>query len=607
MKLIRLINCANEQGRFRFESSGGELRYQLERQLTTEDQFLIFDLVNHNPFDARLEVHFYTENASEKPDFSIILAILPDLKTPVVVPLSYLDGQSMNGATRPGILCTAIDGKRLAIDEIREIGIFMSPSHVRPLLEIDHVCLKSTDEGLSYDFKLEELVDEFGQYRGRNWQGKTQNQAELATYLNTELVVAKTYLSEQKTDFLGTGEAKFAATGFFHLERSEGKEILVTPDGKAFFSFGCAVVIPAVTGPFGVHKDYNYLQANLEKVWGNSSLENWQILTKYRLLKWGMNTVAAWSDLDFAQQAKLPYTVILDKGFPTTQAKIYRDFPDVFSDEYQENAEQYALGLQPFADDPFVIGYFMTNEPQFAFVRDLNLGYECLISQTETASKVELLSWLKAKFATIEQLNHAFQSDFSDFEALGQLTVKSKLSTAALNILDEFTEILICEFVRIPAEQLRKIAPHHLNLGMRYAFISSEHLFAGSEFMDIYSINCYNISAVDNIERIYAATGKNVMIGEFTFGALDRGLPATCIQGVSTQKERGRAISHYLETAKQSGHCVGVHHFQLNDEPYLGRFDGENYNIGLVDICNREYEEVTDEFKPIQRIPAIYF
>jgi hypothetical protein len=37
---------------------------------------------------------------------------------------------------------------------------------------------------------------------------------------------------------------------------------------------------------------------------------------------------------------------------------------------------------------------------------------------------------------------------------------------------------------------------------------------------------------------------------------------------------------------------VGVHWFTLYDQSALGRFDGENYNIGFLDICNRPYEEI---------------
>jgi hypothetical protein len=39
---------------------------------------------------------------------------------------------------------------------------------------------------------------------------------------------------------------------------------------------------------------------------------------------------------------------------------------------------------------------------------------------------------------------------------------------------------------------------------------------------------------------------------------------------------------------------VGLHYFQWNDQPVLGRFDGENYNIGLVDVCNQPYPELTE-------------
>ncbi len=218
-----------------------------------------------------------------------------------------------------------------------------------------------------------------------------------------------------------------------------------------------------------------------------------------------------------------------------------------------------------------------------------------------------MIDWLKTRFSTIEQLNQIFESEFSDFSELESVNLHTPIGEKAFALLDEFTTVLIREFVRVPAESLRKVNNKYLNLGLRYAFISSEHLFAGSEFLNVFSINCYNISAKENIEHIYEATKLPVMIGEFTFGALDRGLPATCIQGVSSQRERGRAINHYVEEAKWTGHCIGVHHFQLNDEPYLGRFDGENYNIGLVDICNREYEEVTESFKPIHYIPPIFF
>ncbi len=42
---------------------------------------------------------------------------------------------------------------------------------------------------------------------------------------------------------------------------------------------------------------------------------------------------------------------------------------------------------------------------------------------------------------------------------------------------------------------------------------------------------------------------------------------------------------------------VGTHWFQYCDEPLGGREDGEDYNMGLIDLANRPYEEVTEVFR----------
>jgi hypothetical protein len=39
---------------------------------------------------------------------------------------------------------------------------------------------------------------------------------------------------------------------------------------------------------------------------------------------------------------------------------------------------------------------------------------------------------------------------------------------------------------------------------------------------------------------------------------------------------------------------VGTHWFQYRDQATTGRGDGENYQIGLVDICDTPYPETID-------------
>ena len=77
--------------------------------------------------------------------------------------------------------------------------------------------------------------------------------------------------------------------------------------------------------------------------------------------------------------------------------------------------------------------------------------------------------------------------------------------------------------------------------------------------------------------------------GEFHFGALDAGPTATGLEAVRNQEERGAAYRYYCEHAAAHPAGVGCHYFQCYDQFALGRFDGENYNIGLFDICLQPY------------------
>jgi len=53
----------------------------------------------------------------------------------------------------------------------------------------------------------------------------------------------------------------------------------------------------------------------------------------------------------------------------------------------------------------------------------------------------------------------------------------------------------------------------------------------------------------------------------------------------------------YLEDAASQPNCIGTHYFILYDQSALGRFDGENYNIGFLDVCNKPYKELAQSAK----------
>lgn len=62
---------------------------------------------------------------------------------------------------------------------------------------------------------------------------------------------------------------------------------------------------------------------------------------------------------------------------------------------------------------------------------------------------------------------------------------------------------------------------------------------------------------------------------------------------VARQKERAAGFRTTIHALLRIPYVVGADWFQYYDEPTHGRFDGENFNFGLVDIQNRPYQALT--------------
>jgi hypothetical protein len=143
----------------------------------------------------------------------------------------------------------------------------------------------------------------------------------------------------------------------------------------------------------------------------------------------------------------------------------------------------------------------------------------------------------------------------------------------------------------------KEILPNKLYLGSRLDF----HDFPDStperieiarlaaKYADVVSFNQYRFT----LDEFHWPGGidRPVIVGEFHFGALDRGLLHTGLRMVVNQEQRADAYRHYLTSALRNPMIVGAHWFQLYDEPTTGRGDGENYQIGFLDVCDQPYPE----------------
>lgn len=166
-------------------------------------------------------------------------------------------------------------------------------------------------------------------------------------------------------------------------------------DGKFADAWSTAANIPQYivrNGAAGAdeRKMFNFSRANLIRVFGDRWHEAYTKITAYRLKKMGFNTIGVGTNdyynertREFLHEAKTPY-VITFRTFPLTVERIFRDFPDVFGDEYRALCREFAAReLTAYKDDPYLIGYFVTNEPEWLFAWNVNLC-ERLVSEPAT-------------------------------------------------------------------------------------------------------------------------------------------------------------------------------------------------------------------------------
>lgn len=594
-----------------------------------KERYFLFQIETLEEHCDAFNVYVYGKAA--EPAMTIRFGILPQIPTQVCLDKEWLNAGILFPEALPGELKIVCHGGRIAPQEVTRIEIKTIPVFHDITVAISD--MKLQDE-YPADVQLpdEVLTDSLGQNKRKDWNGKTKDIEELTAILKAQVKDAEQgYPFENWSEWGGWKEKKLAeGTGFFTKYKVDGRWWLADPDGYAFFSMGpdCVNVPvdcrvdgiekwlewlpdenePAYAELFSKRQEtpdrrrqtklFSYAGANLYRVFGSDWYAVWKEMITGQLMQMGMNTLGNWSDRRLFADTKLPYVTSLPE-FPETKTKIFRDFPDVFSDEYTENAKKNAQALAAKKDDPMMIGYFLRNEPSWAFVDNLVLADEVLYNPQRTVCKEKLVEELKEKYHEIKALNRAWNVNLQSFDDLYRsMRDVSSNSDAARVDMKAFSKKMLRAYVEIPSKACREVDPNHMILGMRWAWISDPDLVTGWENFDVFSINCYAIDPTSAIAHV-AELGVDlpVMIGEFHFGALDAGLSATGLEGVRTQADRGKAYRYYCERVAAHPYGVGCHYFQCYDQFLLGRFDGENYNIGLFDICSRPYEDMASQVK----------
>lgn len=214
-----------------------------------------------------------------------------------------------------------------------------------------------------------------------------------------------------------------------------------------------------------------------------------------------------------------------------------------------------------------------------------------------------ILWYLRHWYETIEKFNARWETDFHSFEEVLQEQPFTPQAQELANLEAGFLRRVAAQYFKVCAEAIREWDPHHLILGCRYAgYAPDEVVQSMGDHVDVVSYNNYDFRPpVEKLRQIHEWTGKPVMLTEFSFKAMDSGLPNTrgAGQPVQTQAERADCFEAYVTALLQLPFAVGFHWFEYADEPAEGRFDGENSNYGLVNIRDEPWEILTTRMREV--------
>ena len=541
-------------------------------------------------------------------------------------PLELVD---MNrwGIDREGaFLKPRVSGERVALAKVdrMELTVYRkSPEPVRWAMT-DFVATEE-DVPLMTDPALPKgpLLDEMGQSTIHDWPAKTRSLEEMSARLRKQHEEAPHQKWPAEFSRWGgwRGRRLMRAPGFFRIHYDGKRWWLVDPDGYAFWSIGLDCVRvdtwaaytllekalawlpegdPTYKDAFqsrpsptvGELKMISYLATNFIRTFGPDGWrERWAAIALAGMRRLRFNTVGNWSEWGFARREQFPY--VRPMSFqPKRSRRIYRDFPDVYDPKMIEDAADYASVLEETRDDPAFLGYFLMNEPTWGFSSELPAQGMLYTAPPDCPTRKAFANWLWTKYREDAALSSAWKIEVT-FRKVAAGTWREPLPEEARPDLLEFSKRMVTRYFEILTEACRKVDPNHLNLGMRWAGIPPEWAVEGMKSFDVFSMNCYRERVPRDVtDRIHELLKMPVIIGEWHFGALDVGLPASGIGHLKNQADRARAYRVYIEDAAANPNCVGAHWFTLYDESALGRFDGENYQIGFYDVCNRPYEEI---------------
>lgn len=410
----------------------------------------------------------------------------------------------------------------------------------------------------------------------------------------------------------GSGiRASIPANGFFQVEKDGDRWWFVDPRGERFYAVGTDHV------NYWAHwcqkLGYAPYHRNCEKLYG--SPEKWAESAARRLREWGFNLLGA-GNVEQVRYRGLAHTLFAAFGstFSDISALVekttWTGFPNVFDPRWEPYcAARAKAACAGNRSDPWLLGYFLDNELEWYGKTHAQDGIwtETMKLPPDHTGKQALVQRLRKAHGTLDAFNTAWGRHAASWDEVLAWTALPPASDEARAVQRAFLEEVAERYFAVAAAAVRKADPNHLVIGSRFAGDAPEWAWrACARHCDVVTFNHYpridfesgDLSSLAGVfGRYYELTQRPLMITEWSFPALDSGLPCTAGAGmrVDTQEQKAKCFEVMQHLHFRLPFLVGSDYFMWVDEPAEGISDTfpEDSNYGLVDVEDRPWPELT--------------
>ena len=540
-------------------------------------------------------------------------------------PVHEVELAGMKG--NPGL--TVFDDAPIRVSQIPIVVGAEGGPHVFEIGPIRAEGVWTRPEGPLHDpAKFFPFVDTFGQYRHRDWPGKTHSEEELRARATAEAKELAASPGPAGWDAWGGWKdgPQLEASGFFRTTKRGGRWWLVDPDGHLFWSHGVDGVAARAPTPvtadratwfqdypggrpefkaclaqafvqYNFYEDcpahtvtaFDFGQANVQRKYGADAWRKSAAVAHQRLRSWGLNTLGNGSDSGIRDMRRTPFIAAVRFDSRKLAGGWWKD---CFDPDFARQLRA-ALAREKGCGDPWCLGFLLEMEA------GADVGLSCavaaLCSPADQPTKREFVSDLKAKYGEIEKLNEAWGTTNVSWEALAGCRGAGNKEKVREDLV-AFSVRVTEQYFKIVRACIKEAAPHQLYFSGPFNGTDSMTAAVAAKYCNVVSYKIDRRSVAEFKPGCGALAGGAdvpLLVGEFDFGAQDCGLFHTGHVEAKDQTARAAAYRDYVTGALRDPRFVGTHWFQFMDEAASGRpSDGENRQLGLVDVCDTPYTEL---------------